>query len=330
MYLCLGFLQLFSIFGENASLAHCSEKLILRARDHAFRTMLRQDIAFYDEKENEVGALTSFLSTETTQLAGISGATLGTLLSSMTTLFASIIVAVVIGWKLALVCMCAMPVLLGCGFCRFKILAKFQANAQKAYGKSASYACENINAIRTVASLTREGSVLQTYTVQVSSHGKSSLFSNLRSSTLYAASESAVFLCIALGFWYGGNLILNREYTLFQFFVCFSEVIFGAQAAGTCFSFAGDMGKAKAAAQRLKTLSDRPVSIDAQSTEGRKLDGMSGIIEFKDVHFKYPTRPTVPILRGLDLTIKPGQFAALVGGSGCGNVDHHPAHRALL
>ena len=34
--------------------------------------------------------------------------------------------------------------------------------------------------------------------------------------------------------------------------------------------------------------------------------------------FQYPTRPEVPVLKGLDLLIKPGQTVALVGPSGCG------------
>jgi hypothetical protein len=37
---------------------------------------------------------------------------------------------------------------------------------------------------------------------------------------------------------YGGNQIANGSYDLFQFFVCFGAVIFGAQSAGTIFSFA--------------------------------------------------------------------------------------------
>ncbi|KAK3076387.1 multidrug-resistance transporter mdr2 [Coniosporium uncinatum] len=45
---------------------------------------------------------------------------------------------------------------------------------------------------------------------------------------------------------------------------------------------------------------------------------MSGAIEFRDVHFRYPTRPDQPVLRGLNLTVKPGQYVALVGASGCG------------
>ena len=44
----------------------------------------------------------------------------------------------------------------------------------------------------------------------------------------------------------------------------------------------------------------------------------SGVaIDFRAVSFTYRTRPT-PVLNNLNISIKPGQFAALVGASGCG------------
>ena len=45
---------------------------------------------------------------------------------------------------------------------------------------------------------------------------------------------------------------------------------------------------------------------------------MSGCVSFKDVRFNYPTRPDVPVLQGLNLTVNPGETVALVGSSGCG------------
>lgn len=201
MYLMLAFVQLIAFWGQGVAFAFCSERLVHRVRDRAFRTMLRQDIEFFDKEENTAGALTSFLSTETTHVAGLSGVTLGTILTVLTTLIAAIVLSLIIAWKLALVCIAAVPVLLGCGFFRFWLLAQFQRRAKKAYEKSASYACEATSAIRTVASLTREEDVLAHYIEALNSQAKRSLQSVLKSSLLYAASQSLMFACIALGFW---------------------------------------------------------------------------------------------------------------------------------
>jgi ATP-binding cassette, subfamily B (MDR/TAP), member 1 len=200
MYLMLGLVNMLAMVILGVSFAFCSERLIHRARDRAFRTMLRQDISFFDKDENSTGALTAFLSTETTHLAAISGATLGTLLTSITILVGACSVALAIGWKLALVCISTLPVLLGCGFFRFWILARFESRSKAAYESSASYACENTNAIRTVASLTMEYEVYGRYHEKLVAQGKRSLISVSKSSVLFAASQSFVLLCTALGY----------------------------------------------------------------------------------------------------------------------------------
>ena len=43
-----------------------------------------------------------------------------------------------------------------------------------------------------------------------------------------------------------------------------------------------------------------------------------GKVEFRNVWFRYPTRKEGFVLRGLNLTINPGESVALVGESGCG------------
>lgn len=318
MFLMLAFVQFIAFSSQGIAFAKCSERLVHRVRDRAFRAMLRQDVAFFDQDENTAGALTSFLSTETTHVAGLSGVTLGTLLMMMTTLIAAMVVSLSIGWKLSLVCISTIPILLGCGFFRFWMLAHFQRRSKAAYASSATFASEAISAIRTVAALTREQDVLRMYHNSLAEQQRRSLISVLKSSALYAASQSFIFLCFALGFWYGGTLIGKGEYDLFQFFLCFMAIIFGAQSAGTIFSFAPDMGKAHHAAQELKTLFDRQPTIDSWSNEGDRLPSVEGHVEFRDVHFRYPTRPEQPVLRGLNLSIRPGQYVALVGASGCG------------
>ena len=47
----------------------------------------------------------------------------------------------------------------------------------------------------------------------------------------------------------------------------------------------------------------------------------SALVQFQNVRFTYPTRPEVEVLRGIDLTVRSGQFIALVGSSGCGKTS---------
>ncbi|KAM6523090.1 hypothetical protein FSOLCH5_003709 [Fusarium solani] len=318
MYVMLAFVQFLAFIIQGVLFAKCSERLVHRVRDRAFRTMLRQDVAFFDRDENTAGALTSFLSTETTHIAGLSGVTLGTILMVLTTLISAIALALAVGWKLSLVCISTIPVLLGCGFLRFWMLAHFQRRSKAAYDSSATFASEAISAIRTVATLTREQDVLQRYKDSLAEQQGRSLISVIKSAALYAASQSLIFACFALGFWYGGTLISKFEYDIFQFFLCFMAIIFGAQSAGTIFSFAPDMGKAYQAAGELKKLFNRIPVVDTWSNSGDRLTEVEGTLELRDVHFRYPTRPEQPVLRGLNLIVRPGQYVALVGASGCG------------
>ncbi|KAJ5959584.1 multidrug resistance protein 1 [Penicillium vulpinum] len=305
MYLMLAFVQLLALISQGIAFSYCAERLTHRVRDRAFRYILRQDIAYFDTRS--AGALTSFLSTETSQLAGLSGITLMTILLLITTLVASCAIGLAVGWKLSLVCISTIPLLLACGYLRLAMLVRIEREKKRAYEDSASYACEATSAIRTVASLTREDDICSHYHEQLLWQGRSLVWSVLKSSILYAASQSLQFLCMALGFWYGGTLFGRHEYTLFQFFLCFSTVIFGAQSAGTIFSFAPDIAKASHAAASVKALFDRTPEIDSWSQNGDKVQSIEGHVEFRDVHFTYPTRPNQPVLRDLNLQVKPGQ-----------------------
>lgn len=212
MYLMLAFVQLIALISQGIAFAYCAERLIHRSRDQAFRYILRQDIAYFDK--NLSGALTSFLSTETTHLAGLSGITLMTFLFLITTLVASSAIGLAVGWKLSLVCISTIPLLLACGYFRLAMLVKFQKEKKKVHEESAGYACEATSAIRTVASLTREDDVWNHYHEQLLGQSRRLVISILKSSILYALSQSLQFLCMALGFWYGGTLFGRREYSM--------------------------------------------------------------------------------------------------------------------
>ncbi|KAJ4309420.1 hypothetical protein N0V84_011510 [Fusarium piperis] len=76
------------------------------------------------------------------------------------------------------------------------------------------------------------------------------------------ASQSFAFFCVALAFWNGGQRIADWEYSIFQFFAYFAEIIFGSQVAGLAFSFATDIGKAEKAARTFQTMLRKTSTID--------------------------------------------------------------------
>jgi ATP-binding cassette subfamily B (MDR/TAP) protein 1 len=320
MFLMLGLVTFLLYAVQGIIFAFSSEKLLRRARSQTFRVLLNQDITFFDKEENATGALTSILTTDTKSLSGISGATLGTLLIMIVNLLGALIVALILGWKLALVCISAVPVLILSGFLRIWVLNKFQSRSKKVYQSSASFASEAASAIRTVASFTMESVMLDAYASKLEAQLRENIPSIVKSAFLYASSEAVQFFCMALGFWYGGTLVGHHEYSIFKFYVCFSEVIFGAQAAGRIFSYAPGMSKAKNAAAELKLLYDsKPrISSEAKNSNQQAALNIQGAIDFRNVHFKYPSRLNTPVLQGLNLTIRPGQYVALVGASGCG------------
>lgn len=76
--------------------------------------------------------------------------------------------------------------------------------------------------------------------------------------------------------------------------------------------------EASAAATRIFEMIDRIPAIDSEDEKGKVLSYVHGEIEFKEVHFSYPSRMDTPILQAFNLKVKPGKTVGLVGGSGSG------------
>ncbi|KAJ3250915.1 GTPase-activating protein [Boothiomyces macroporosus] len=304
-------------FLQNALFGFASELLTERLRKWTFAAILRQDIAFFDDEKNSTGALTSNLSSDAQKVQGASGVTLGTILQILVNLIGNITVALIYGWKLALVATATLPILVGTSMFRMMIFTFFANKSKEAYEKSAQVACESVAAIKTVQSLTREKTVHQRYKDQLVAPLRAGLKSAILNTPFYAFSNCANFLINALVFWYGGQLIAYEGYTIQRFFTVFVAIIFGAQGVGRVFAYAPDLTKAKDSGENIIKLLNRRPKIDS-AQEGGKIENPSGHVKLQNVKFHYPHRAEVKVLKGLDIEVKPGQFAALVGPSGCG------------
>ncbi|KAK2831910.1 hypothetical protein FQN49_007047 [Arthroderma sp. PD_2] len=288
-------------------------------RQEYFDSMVRKPIVFFDKDENSAGSLTSRISADSTQLQELLGPTMAFPIISVFNVMGCIAISFAFGWKLTLVAIfSAFPLIIIAMFVRVRYEVQFDKMNAAVFEESSQFASEAIGAFRTVTSLTLEDTINDRYSGLLQHHVRSAFVKARIAALIYAASDSIDLPCMALCFWYGGQLLSTHEYDVLQFFVIYIAVVLGGQAAGQFGSISPNLAQAKSAANRI--LSIRPGQDDDKnkSVLGPCEGGIE--IEFKYVDFKYPSRD-VPVFKGLSFTVRKGQFAALVGPSGCGKTS---------
>ncbi|KAF7559914.1 hypothetical protein G7046_g4252 [Stylonectria norvegica] len=299
-----------------------SQQIMNFYRHEMFSNILRQDMSFFDDPDNTTGALVSRLASEPTALQDLLSSNIALILTIIVNLISSCILAISYGWRLGLVLTFgALPPLVASGYVRIRLEFKLDETAASRFANSAGIASEAIMSIRTVASLAVENEILARYEESLRTIVKASVASLITSMFWYSLSQSISFLAMALGFWYGGRLVSTGEYTSQQFYTAFVAVIFAGEAAAALFTYTSSITQATGAANYVFNLrrqipadmkDDCPPESDSSSNKG------AVALDFADLGFAYPRRPATKVLKGVSLSIQPGQFVAFVGASGCG------------
>ncbi|KAG6302518.1 hypothetical protein E4U09_002785 [Claviceps aff. purpurea] len=296
-----------------------SQTLSHTFRRQSFNDMLRQDLQFFDREENNTGALASRVDSNPQAILELMGFNVGLILISVLNILGCSVLGIVYSWKLGLVIVLAgLPPFVSSGFFKFRADAALDRTISKRNSTSAAVASEAVNAIRTVSSLAIEQSVLDRYGDELDHAVKGSLKPMLKMMIWFALTQSIEYWFMALGFWYGCRLVSFGEIGMFDFFVTFMGVFYAGQATAQLFMFSTSMTKGKNAANYIFWLRQLQPTVAETSENSDKGPKSGGPIELDSVRFSYPLRPDAQVLRGIDLEIKKGQFAAFVGASGCG------------
>ncbi|CAF1243777.1 unnamed protein product, partial [Rotaria sordida] len=88
----------------------------------------------------------------------------------------------------------------------------------------------------------------------------------------------------------------------------FAYYIFALESVRCITTLTRQMSDSLSAAQSFFSLFDRTSAIDNSSTDGQQLSDFQGAIEFSEVKFAYPSRPTSCILDKFQLIIKSGEL----------------------
>jgi len=123
---------------------------------------------------------------------------------------------------------------------------------------------------------------------------------------------------IALSMFAGVYLVVEGSLTvggLIAFFATATVLRWPTESIGFLLSMTLD---AKTAIQRFFEVIDEPVLIE-DPEKPETISNPKGLLEFKDVHFRYPDSKTdQDLLSGVNLRLEPGESVALIGITGCG------------
>lgn len=316
------------------------ERLTTRLRLHLFRSIMRQDVAFFDEKPNSVGALTTLLQTDTSKVRTMTGQSFGSAIQAGAALTFGLTVALTASWKYGLVLIACVPILAVGEMMNMKNLADSTALDENVAEGAASVS-ESVMMIKDIHAFGLETTMAESYEATLLATKSEERDKALRTGAAFGLAQGLTMGFYGFAFWWGGVLIGRGELTFMDFMRSLWALGFCAAGAGQAATFAGDTRDGKASAGRIFKLIDRTPPVNAQpfvkiseidevardvpksskesdeAKYGKVIDNLRGNIEFQDVHFTYPTRDT-PVLDGLSLEVRPGETVALIGQSGSG------------
>ncbi|CAF3215258.1 unnamed protein product [Rotaria sp. Silwood2] len=100
LFMGFGILYFTAMFLQSFFFAYSGETLTRRIRAKIFRTILRQEIAFFDDPNNSTGALCTRLANEASAVQGATGVYMGIMFQNIAALGTAIIIGFVFSWQL--------------------------------------------------------------------------------------------------------------------------------------------------------------------------------------------------------------------------------------
>ncbi|KAI3894635.1 hypothetical protein MKX03_016799 [Papaver bracteatum] len=318
MFVVLGCISLAIMPMQQYLIGIAGGKLVQRLRSMCFRKIVHQEISWFDDPANSSGAIEKWLSTDALRVQHLVGDSLALWVQNLTTNIAAVIIAFTTNWQLTLVILAAFPLLASEGYLRMKFSQSSNSDDEVKYEEANQVAYDAVGGIRTVASFNAEEKVLHLYQKKCTNLMEQGFRHGYISGISLGFAMFIIFSAGSLCFYVGARLVKDGKATFEQVFRVILVLLVSVLENSETNGMAPDFSKARtSAASIFKILYSQP-KIDSSNTMGITLDNVRGDIDFKNVNFRYPARPNVPIFTSLCLSIPAGKTVALVGESGCG------------
>jgi ATP-binding cassette subfamily B (MDR/TAP) protein 1 len=111
IFVGLGVVAIFGYFTQHFFFGIMGENLVKRIRELMFANILRNEVAWFDVDENNSGQISSRLSADATTVRGAIGERISLIIQNTTLMIATLIIALKLQWRMALVLLATFPLL---------------------------------------------------------------------------------------------------------------------------------------------------------------------------------------------------------------------------
>ncbi|CAE7699983.1 PGY2, partial [Symbiodinium pilosum] len=276
------------------------------------------DMAFFDAPENQTASVLVSLERHMNRVGQMLGIQLGNSMGAIFTCVISVGVSFFGSWALALILLALMPI---CGFLGLAVAncaTAVDPEGEEAYGRAGKQTAEAATAIRTVRALGAEEATMDVLSeildfLTVVNTGKA-----WKLGVSLGLNMCLIQVIYLAGFGMSAACIQYWGFDAYEVLLTLFCVVFGVMSISSIVQFIPDQASGHHAAVEVFRLIDQVSKIDAVEPAGHIETIGDGNIQFKDVHFWYPHRPEVRVLKKLNFTIEKGQAVAFVGFSGSG------------
>ena len=275
-----------------------------------------QDFSFTDIDRFSSASLITRLTNDVNAIQQMVGMALRMLVRAPLMFIIALINCATINPRLTLVLLAVVPVMACAIYFLMKATRKlFTIFQQKVDGLNDSVQ-ENLIAIRVVKAFVREAHEKGKFKQRNEALRDAAIRAVTRIQLLPAIMMMSFGFSIVGVLWVGGRLVIGGELLtgeLYSFITYISAVLMSVMMLSFTLL---QVTRARACAERINEVLDTEPNItDGTASE---LPAPTGRVEFRDVSFRYTAGTGDDVLAHIDLDIAPGQFVAIVGGTGVG------------
>ncbi|KAE9585439.1 putative xenobiotic-transporting ATPase [Lupinus albus] len=295
------------------------ENLTKRVREKMLTAVLKNEMAWFDQEENESGRIAARLSLDANNVRSAIGDRISVIVQNTALMLVACTAGFVLQWRLALVLVAVFPVVVAATVLQKMFMTGFSGDMEAAHAKATQLAGEAIANVRTVAAFNSETKIVRLFTSNLEIPLKRCFRRGQISGSGYGIAQFALYASYALGLWYASWLVKHGISDFSKAIRVFMVLMVSANGAAETLTLAPDFIKGGRAMRSVFEFLDRRTEIEPDDPDATPVpDRLRGEVELKHVDFSYPTRPDMPVFHDLSLRARAGKTLALVGPSGCG------------